>query len=104
MRTLQFVFSPASGQRRSPWITLAALLVLLAGMWALFLLTLQGAQEANLVHVPLPLLMLLLMLALQPRTSPQDDEFASTPHLFLTMALEDTPHLFLPMALENTPY
>jgi hypothetical protein len=36
------------------------------GMWWLFLATVIGNQEANLVHVPLPLLMFGLMLATRP--------------------------------------
>jgi hypothetical protein len=56
--------------RRSPWLTAAALAALLVGMWALFLLTLEGAQESNLVHAPLPLLALALVLAAAPRPQP----------------------------------
>jgi hypothetical protein len=58
--------------RRQPWggwAAFALLLVVTAGMWWLFLATLEGAREHNLVHVPLPLLMLLLLLT-RPRGEP----------------------------------
>jgi hypothetical protein len=56
--------------RRKPWGIWAALglmLTLAVGMWWLFLATLQGAQEHDLVHVPLPLVMLALLLLTRPR-------------------------------------
>jgi hypothetical protein len=59
--------------RRKPWggwAALALMLMVTAGMWWLFLGTLEGAQEHNLVHVPLPLLMLLLLLLTRPSGEP----------------------------------
>ncbi len=53
------------------WVVLALMAVLLVGMWWLFLATLEGSQEANLVHVPLPLLMLMLVLLTRPRSDPR---------------------------------
>lgn len=55
--------------RRRPWgaWALAGLMItLLVGMWWLFLATLEGNQEANIVHVPLPLLVLGLVLLDRP--------------------------------------
>lgn len=56
--------------RRRPWGSSALVLLMLVlgvGMWWLFFATLEGSQEANIVHVPLPLAMLVLMLLQRPR-------------------------------------
>lgn len=47
----------------------AALLVILIGLWWLFLATIVGNQEANIMHVPLPLLMLVLAFLIRPAQS-----------------------------------
>jgi len=49
---------PAVGGR----IVLGVMFVLAVGMWWLFFATLVGRQESDLVHVPLPLIMLALLL------------------------------------------
>jgi hypothetical protein len=45
------------------------MIILTAGMWWLFLATLVGRQESNLVHLPLPILMMILLLVVRPRAS-----------------------------------
>lgn len=56
--------------RLKPWGSWAVpvlMAFLLAGMWWLFFVTLEGRQEHNLVHVPLPLVMLMLVIIFRPR-------------------------------------
>lgn len=48
-------------------VLIAVMLGLAVGMWWLFVATLDGNQEHNLVHVPLPLLMMLVALWMRPR-------------------------------------
>lgn len=50
----------------SAFVVVSTLLILLVGMWWLFLATITGNQEANIVHVPLPLLMIVLALFNRP--------------------------------------
>lgn len=45
------------------------MLVLVVGIWWLFLATISGNQENDLVHLPLPLLMLALLLIVRPHTA-----------------------------------
>lgn len=47
--------------RWGAWAGVGLMAALAVGMWWLFLATLVGAQEADIVHVPLPLLMLALV-------------------------------------------
>jgi hypothetical protein len=48
------------------WALLGLMLLLDVGMWWLFFATLKGSQEANIVHVPLPFLTLVLALMERP--------------------------------------
>jgi hypothetical protein len=41
--------------------------ILLVSLWWLFLTTINGNREANIVHVPLPVLMFILLLATRPK-------------------------------------
>ncbi len=59
---------------RGLWGTVGLMIVLVVGMWWLFLATLVGKQESDLVHVPLPLLMLVLLLATRGWRSPARQE------------------------------
>jgi hypothetical protein len=51
------------------WATIGLMAVLLVGMWWLFLTTLQGNQEHNVVHVPLPLAMFVGLILVRPDSS-----------------------------------
>jgi hypothetical protein len=49
------------------WAMLALMLFLLVALWWLFLATVDEYVEANLMHVPFPFLMLLIVLLIRPR-------------------------------------
>lgn len=49
------------------WTAAGLMIILVVGMWWLFLVTLSGRQEHNLVHVPLPLVVLALLIVCRPR-------------------------------------
>ncbi|MBN1310565.1 MAG: DUF2029 domain-containing protein [Anaerolineae bacterium] len=51
------------------WATMGLMVVLLSGMWWLFLATLQGNQEHDFVHVPLPLVMFVCVVLTRPRST-----------------------------------
>jgi hypothetical protein len=61
-------------RRWGTWAVVGLMAFLLVGMWWLFLATLDGAQEHNIVHVPLPLLTLALAWVGRPgrALSPED--------------------------------
>lgn len=61
---LYFYFAAliAADQRRGPRVVALAQLVLIIGLWALFLLTVQGKFEHPAMYLPLPFGMLLLLL------------------------------------------
>lgn len=59
------------------WMAVGLMAFLLFGMWGLFLATLQGRQEHDLVHVPLPLLMLVLIVIFRPRHEKRSKEVAA---------------------------
>ena len=52
-------------------IAVGFMAILVIGMWWLFLATIVGNQESDLVHLPLPILMLALLLAVRPRATSQ---------------------------------
>jgi hypothetical protein len=65
---LVMLFRDLSQQSR--WglpLVVGLMLILCFGMWALFILTLSGRQESDFVHVPLPILMLVLMISTRPK-------------------------------------
>jgi hypothetical protein len=55
-----------SAWRDRPWWIIIISLVLFVGLWALFVVTLDGNQESNLVFVPLPLIVFGLLIAIRP--------------------------------------
>lgn len=64
----QRLFREGTGGAAIAFIFMAILVI---GMWWLFLATISGNQESDLVHLPLPILMLALLVAVRPRISAQ---------------------------------
>jgi hypothetical protein len=57
---LAMVFAAVHGYRRGPWLVLLMQLALLVGMWAHFLVTVEGKFEHPAVYLPLPLALLVV--------------------------------------------